>query len=79
MKLKEISENLMTQKLREISQDTKLFKKPELHKIPLYDASNGTDSGSRATGNTSYTSGIPTKKRHQKFFGVSVSPEEINI
>lgn len=79
MKLNNIYENIIGQKLRDISRDTKLFRRPELHKIPLYDAEQANDSGARATGNTSYPTGIPTKKRHRKYFNMSVGPEEVNL
>lgn len=79
MKLRDINENLIGQKLREISQDMKLFRRPDLHKIPLYNAEQGTDSGSRVAGSTSYPTGIPVKKRHRQYFNMSTGPEEVNI
>jgi hypothetical protein len=79
MKIRQIYENLLNQKLRELSQDTGFFQRPAVNSIPLYDAERGFDSDSRATSNTTGKKGIPTSKRHRKFFNISIGPEEMSV
>lgn len=79
MKLSKINESFLSNKIREIQQTDRLFSRPDLNKVPLYDAERGFDSGSRATSSLSQTSGTPFKKRHRKFFNVSIGPEEMTI
>lgn len=79
MKLSDINENLMGQKLREISQDTRMFQRPSLQTMPLYDAERGIDSGSRVGSNTTQATGVPFKKRHRKYFNMSTGPENITL
>ena len=79
MRLHDINENLMGQKLREISQDTRMFQRPSLQTMPLYDAERGIDSGSRVGSNTTQATGVPIKKRHRKYFNMSTGPENITL
>lgn len=71
MRLKSISESFLSAKLKEIADTDLLFKRPGLHKVPLYDASRGFDSDSKATTSLSQKKGIPLKPRHRKYFGIS--------
>lgn len=79
MKLKQINENLLSQKLRELSQDTGFFQRPAVNSTPLYDADRGFDSDSRATSDVTGKKGIPTSKRHRKYFNISIGPEEMSV
>lgn len=55
----------------------KLLNRPALHTQHLYDPDAGLDSGSRTAGSTEQPSGMPTKSRHRKFFGVRIPGNSI--
>lgn len=79
MKISQINENLLSQKLRELSQDTGFFQRPAINNTPLYDAERGFDSDSKGTSDLTGKKGIPTSKRHRKYFNISVGPEEMSV
>jgi|APCry1669188910_1035180.scaffolds.fasta_scaffold28398_2 hypothetical protein len=79
MRLTKINEGLLGQKIAEIQRHTPLFRRPELQKMPLYDAERGMDADSRATSDKSGKQGIPYKNRHRQYFGVSIGPENISV
>jgi len=79
MKLKQIRESFLSNKIREIQQTEPLFKRPGIKSTPLYDAERGFDSGSRATSSVSQTTGVPFKRRQRKFFNMSIGPEEMMV
>jgi hypothetical protein len=69
MKLEEIAEGFMTQKLRECFRDDEKLMQD---KLPV--AATGFDAGNRTLGHTSYATGVPRKPRHRKFFGMDTKP-----
>jgi len=79
MKLKQIKESFLSNKIREIQQTEPLFRRPSIQSVPLYDADRGFDADSRATSGTSQKSGIPLKRRQRKFFNMSIGPEEMMV
>lgn len=70
MKLNNIAEGFMSQKMREALPGGYL-NRPFVHTNLPYFGASGFDSGSRISGNTSYPSGIPNKPRHRRFLGLS--------
>lgn len=70
MKLCQIAEGFILQKLRDslISQDSS--NRAINRSQPLYNASSGHDSGSRSTGISSMPIGIPYKTRHRQYMGM---------
>lgn len=80
MKLRQISENFVGQKLREMLKGTgPYFERPGLQMQPLYDASSGHDSGARSTGGTLMPVGVPHKKRHRNALGFERRPGAIRL
>jgi hypothetical protein len=66
-------------KLKQIANlhGSKLLNRPSLHTQHLYDANAAVDSGSRAAGDTNLASGIPTKERHRKYFGIKTQGNQL--
>lgn len=79
MKLKQISESFILQKLRDQLTSSGFFNRPVLQSTPLYQASSGHDAGSRTTGYTSLATGVPRKARHRRFLGFSQRPGAIYL
>lgn len=53
------------------------FNRPALHTQHLYNPTAGSDSGSRSAGSIEQPSGIPTKGRHRKYFGVKIPGDKL--
>lgn len=70
MKLRQISENFIMQKLRDQLQSSGYFNRPVVQTDQPYMPSSGHDSGSRAQGAVSQPTGVPTKPRHRRYFGM---------
>jgi hypothetical protein len=79
MKLRQIYENYIGNKLREQLQSSGYFGRPGLHSDKPYEASSGHDSGSRISGYSNLTTGVPRKIRHRKFLGLSNRPGSITL
>ncbi len=79
MKLRQISENFIGAKLRELLGSTAFFQRPSLHQTPLYDATRGHDSGAISTGSRLQPIGVPHKPRHRKFLGFEKRPGAIRL
>ena len=80
MKLNQITEGFLFQKLRDQLMSSGYFNRPILHAGgPDYQPSSGFDSGSRTSGNTSYAVGVPHKPRHRQFLGMTSRPGSIRI
>jgi hypothetical protein len=79
VKLRQISEDFIGQKLRELLKSNAYFQKPSLHQTPLYDARSGHDSGAIATGMRLQPMGIPHKPRHRNILGFEKRPGTIRL
>lgn len=77
MKLTEIAEGFLSNKLREAYKNSDSFERPFVQSNPLFSPSSGHDAGSRSTGSTSSSTGIPANMRQRKFFGLSNRPGSI--
>jgi len=79
MKLHQITENYISNKIREELQSSGYFNRPLAQMGQLYHGINGYDIASRAAGHTSYPSGIPSNYRHRIFLGLSNRPGSIRL
>ena len=80
MKLNQISEGFLLQKIRDQLMSSGYFNRPTLQTgSPEYQASSGFDSGSRASGDTSYSVGTPYKPRLRQFLGMTSRPGSIRL
>ena len=71
MKLKQISENLMMQQLRNsLAANGPYFMRPNVQVSNNYNASTGHDAGARNSGSTMLPIGIPHKPRHRQYLGL---------
>jgi hypothetical protein len=76
MKLSIINENLIELAIKN-KLGSKYFGRPGLHSSPLYNPSSGHDSGSRVTGSSFLTGGVPKDPRHRKLLGFA--PKKFSI
>ncbi len=65
------SENIINKVADKKLHGSRLLNRAALHTRKPYDGNSGHDSADRATGTTYLPSGIPHKKRHRTYFGVS--------
>jgi hypothetical protein len=73
MKLKHIKEGFLALKMREALRDGDTSGIMPTNQLPT--AATGFDAGNRTAGDSSYTTGVPRKPRHRKFFGMPVEPK----
>jgi hypothetical protein len=79
MKLRQIAENYVGAKLRELLGTSAFFQRPSLHQTPLYDAARGHDAGATTTGSRLQPIGVPHKPQHRKFLGFQKRPGSIRL
>lgn len=80
MKLKQISENFIGQKLREMLKSTgPFFDRPRLQMTPLYNANTGHDAGAYSTGSRLMPIGVPHRPRHRNMLGFEKRPGTIRL
>lgn len=75
MKLSQINEGLILQKMYEHLKSDGYFNRPVNNDAPT--PSSGFDTGSRVAGSTSLPTGVPHKARHRKFLGLANRPNAI--
>lgn len=70
MKLRQISENFIMQKLRDQLQSSGYFNRPIVRTDQPFMPTSGHDSGSRIAGAISQPTGVPIKPRHRRYLGM---------
>lgn len=72
MKLRDIAENYMSQKMRDAIVNSKALNQRVLPAVTdqPYEPSSGHNSSSHAIAAPSQTTGVPAKPRHRRYFGM---------
>lgn len=70
MKLNQIAEGYVLQKLRDSLSLSDYTNRPVVRSNNLYNATSGHDSGARSSGFSTMPIGIPYKTRQRQFFGM---------
>jgi hypothetical protein len=81
MKLKEITENYMSQKMRDAIISSKALHDralPVAYDAP-YEPTSGHTAIDAAANTVSQASGVPAKPRHRRFFGMETRPGTIRL
>lgn len=80
MKLRAISENLMTAQMRDAIITSKaLGERPQVVTDAPHEPSSGNDPIGQASAALSHVTGVPHKPRHRKFFGMENRPGTIRL
>jgi hypothetical protein len=79
MKLADISEGYLSQKLQEKFTSSNYFDRPLYRTDQLYNPSSGFTSDSRTSGDVNYKTGVPKTIRQQQYMGLVRRPYSLRF